>query len=156
MKLSWLNNSLQFLQKQNFSERQISVMSLSDQSYNFFCSRWASFPNQPSRVVSTRLVIYNSKSSKPNGSASTFRRRLSYAEDLFVKAPTQLAQWLNPLLVAVFAKILFLTAKMSSLVEPLLRVATVASLVPLKHVFLFPLLHLLLLRLLFLAPSTLP
>ena len=57
-KLSWLNTSAQFLWKHNFSEHQMSVMSSCDSWRDFFCSRWASSPNQLSRVVSTRLAVY--------------------------------------------------------------------------------------------------
>ena len=107
-------------------------------------------------VVSTRLAIYNSKSSKPNGSASLFRKKLNYVPKLLIKSPIQPTWWFNPLFVVVFAKILFLTAKTSLLAEPPLRVLTIAPLLPPQHVLLLPLLHLSSLRLLFLAPPTLP
>ena len=79
----------------NFSERQISAVLLCDQARDFFCSCWASSPNQLSRVVSTRLAVYNSKSSKPNKSANLFRKRLSYIQELFVKSfhPASLMAW---------------------------------------------------------------
>ena len=50
-------------------------MLLCDPARYFFCSRWAFLSDQPSRVVSTRLAIYNSKSFKPNRSASPFRKK---------------------------------------------------------------------------------
>ena len=57
----------------NFSERQISVIPLCDLTRDFFCSRWAFTPIN--LVVSTKLAVYNSKSSKPNKSASPFRKK---------------------------------------------------------------------------------
>ena len=59
VELSQLNTFLQFLQKHNFLECQISVVSSRDPSRDFFYSRWVSPPNQASRVVSTTLAIYN-------------------------------------------------------------------------------------------------
>ena len=50
-------------------------MSSRDPTRDFFSLRWASLPNQPSRVLSTPLAIYNSESSKPNGLASPFRKK---------------------------------------------------------------------------------
>ena len=139
----------------NFSEHRISVMSSRDPSHDFFCSRWTSSLDQPNRVVSNRLAVYNSKSFKLNGSASPFRTKLSYIQKVPVRAHTQAARWINPPLVAVFAKI-FTMAKTSLLVGPSPRVATVAPLLLPQHMFLLPLLHLLLLCLLLLAPPTFP
>ena len=51
----------------------ISVVLSCDLSCDFFCSCWASLPIN--LVFSTRLAVYNSKSSKPNGSASPFKRK---------------------------------------------------------------------------------
>ena len=48
-------------------------MSSRDPAHDFFCSRWA-FPLDQPRVVSTRLAVYNFKSSQSNGSASLFRK----------------------------------------------------------------------------------
>ena len=114
--------------------------------------------DQSKSVSSTRLAVYNSKSSKPNRLASPFgqrrRRRLSYIQKFLLKAPTQLVQWLDPPLVAVLAKILIM-AKTNLLAELPPRVATIAPLLLLQHVLLLLLLHLLLLRFLLLALPTL-
>ena len=40
--LGWLNTSLGFFQKHNFSERQGTEVSSRDLPRNFFCPRWAS------------------------------------------------------------------------------------------------------------------
>ena len=135
-------------------------MSSHDVTRDFALSRWASPPDQPSSTSSTRLAVYNSKSFKPNGLASLFgqrrrRKRLNYVQRLFLEAPTQLVQWLDPPLVTVLAKILT-TAKTSSLAEPPPRVATVALLLPPQHVLLLLLLYLSSLRLLLLALPTPP
>ena len=112
--------------------------------------------DQPSGAVSTKLAVYNSKNSKPNRLASPFgQKKLSYVSELFLEASIEPAQWLDPPLVAVLAKIL-ITTKKSLLVELLPRVVTVSPLFLLWHVLLFPLLHLLSLCLLLLAPLTPP
>ena len=134
------------------------MVSSLDVTYDFDFSRWASPPDQLNSVSSTRLAIYNFKSSKCNGLANPFgrrrRRRLSYVQKLFLKVITQPTWWLNPSPVAVFTKILFLTEKTSSLVEPLPRVMNIAPLLSPQNVLPLPLLHPLSLRLLLLAPPT--
>ena len=98
--LSWLSTSSRFLWKYNFLERQISVMSSRNPSRDFFCSRWASL--SINLVVSIRLAVYNSKSSKLNGSASPFRRenlttfKNSYPASLIAQSSAHCSSCQNP------------------------------------------------------------
>ena len=79
--------------------------------------------------------IYNSKSSKLNGSASLSRKRVLVTLKVFIKA-SYLAQWLNLPLAILFLKILLLAAKTSLLALPAPRAITT----PPYHMPLFPLL----------------
>ena len=60
-KLSWLNISMWFLQKHNFLECQISVVSLRDLSLDFFRLRWASFPINLVEFWALSWPFYNFK-----------------------------------------------------------------------------------------------
>ena len=79
--------------------------------HDFVFSCWASPLDEPGSVNSTKLAVYNFKSSKLNELASPFkqkrRKRLNYIQKLFLEAPTQPAQWFDLLSVPVLAKILF-------------------------------------------------
>ena len=121
--LSWLNTFLWFLQKHNFLEYQISIVLLSDPSRDFFCSRWTSTPINIVKLLALGWAFYNSKSFKPKGSASAFRRKVLVTLQALIKA-FYLAQWLDLPLAVLLLKILFLAAKTSLLALPLPKVIT--------------------------------
>ena len=113
------------------------------------------FLNQPSSIVSTKLTaFYNSKSSKPNRSASPFGQRIKkllLTLKTLIKA-LYFAHWHHLPLAILLLKIFFLAAKMSLLVLPPIK-----AIIPLPcHVSPVPLLLLLcrLFLLCFLWPIT--
>ena len=118
--LSWLNIFLWFFQKHNFLEHQISIMSSHDPSCEFVCSCWASSPINLVELLALSWLFYNFKNFKPNGSASSFRKRVLVTLKTLIKA-LYLAQWLDSLLAALLLKIFFLAAKTSLLALPPLR-----------------------------------
>ena len=68
-------------------------------------------------------LFYNFKSSKPNGSASPFRRRVLVTLRALIRA-SYLTQLLDLLFVTLLLKIFLLAAKMNSLELPLPRAIT--------------------------------
>ena len=120
-------------------------------------SVYAEHPSQINLIESLALdwpfIIL--KAPNLTGQPARLEEDLATFRSSLLRAPTQPAWWLDPLLIAVLAKIL-MTVKTSLLTKPLLRVVTVAPLLPPQHMLLLPLLYLTSLRLLLLAPPTLP
>ena len=109
-KLSWLNTSLWFFQKHNFLEYQISVMLLLNSLRDFFHLCWASPSINLVKLLALVWPFCNSISSKPNKSASPFRRKVLVILRALIKA-LYLAQWLDLLLITLLLKIFYLVLK---------------------------------------------
>ena len=85
-----------------------------------------------------RWLFYNSKSSKPNESASPFRRRNKRLLVTSLEVSIPLVQWLDFVLVRALVGILFPTAKMSFLELLLLSVVVLLYQPLLYHLLLLP------------------
>ena len=153
--LSQLSTFLRFLQTTTFWSAKYL--------YCHYVTRYVTFSihvEHPSPINLVELLVLGwpfiiLKALNPTGGPARSKEDLATFKSSLLRAPTQPTWWLNPPLIAVLAKIL-MTANTSLLVEPSLRVAIVASLFLPQYVLLLPLLHLSLLRLLLLAPPTLP
>ena len=58
MKLSQLHTCSKFFWKCNFSKHWEAKILLCNGQFDFFCSCWASSPDQPNSVFSTRLTVF--------------------------------------------------------------------------------------------------
>ena len=112
-------------------------MSVCDVSHDFFRSRWASLLINLVCLL-LRWPFYNSKSSKPNGSASLYGRKNRRLLVTFSELSIPLVQWLDLVLAEALVGILFSPAKMSLLELLPLRAVALLYQLPLCHVLLLP------------------
>ena len=124
-------------------------MLLSELLCDFFRSRWTFLLINLVELLALDWSFYNSKNSKPNGSASLFRRKVLVILRALIR-DLYLAQWFDLLLAALYLKILFLAAKTSLLALPPPRAITP----PLCHLPPLPLMLRRLFSLRFLWPNT--
>ena len=106
-----------FAKSTTSSKRQRSVLSASNVSRNFFHSRWAS-PLINLVCLLLGWPFHNSKSSKPNGSASLFGRRNRWTLatfELSSELPIPRLQWPELVVAVALVRTLLLPAKISPL-----------------------------------------
>ena len=113
---TWVNWTLfhSFARSTTFSEHQRFVVSAHDVSRDFFRLWWA-FPSINLVYLLLSWLFYNSKSSKPNTSASPFGRRNRRLLVSSSELSIPLVQWPDLVLARVLIGTFFLPTKMSSL-----------------------------------------